>query len=387
MGPLPSDSFRASWFELPLAVSIKYLGTLLETQPCLPMQLGNLRAENVIQKLRRARLIPCEQVRHQLLGSYLQGLYSAATSACKRTLNSLEAAVVQAWWGPTLHPKNTMRSRAVTLGLFNAIQIFCPFAAMCYATILALARLQAKFPELARSIWLSRFCSWQKLLGFSRQVHRCLQNLGILWPAFHIIRFEDGSACDLQHLLDSSQLGSAALHNLREALRAHWWRSQSPLRPCLDGAGAGIDRRTTLAPVRAMASSNAWCGNDGTGGRRYKRFLANALWSRVRLLHSGRIQCGLCNRCRLTNESTEHLLWGCVANSMALDKLKRAWIGIEPSCNFDLQLADLPACLRMCGLVPLQLPPGLTLKHVTALQCYFVAILAEWGRSRDHVPD
>lgn len=130
-------------------------------------------------------------------------------------------------------------------------------------------------------------------------------------------------------------------------------------------------------------STNPWCGDDGTNDTRHKRFLANALWSRVRLAHAGKIQSCTCNKCGLTDESMDHLLWGCSANSMALDKLKRAWIGIEPLFNADMLLADLPACLRICGLVPCILPLGLTLKHVKLLQCYFVEILAEWGRTRD----
>ena len=105
VGPLPDGHFDSTWFDLPLAVSIKYLGTMLDTHPCLPMQLGNQRAHAVKRKMQRARLLPDQKVRHQLLTCYLQGLYADAALASNRSLDSLEAAVVQAWWGPTLHPR------------------------------------------------------------------------------------------------------------------------------------------------------------------------------------------------------------------------------------------------------------------------------------------
>lgn len=50
VGPLPDGHFDSTWFDLPLAVSIKYLGTMLDTHPCLPMQLGNKRAHAVKRK-------------------------------------------------------------------------------------------------------------------------------------------------------------------------------------------------------------------------------------------------------------------------------------------------------------------------------------------------
>ena len=220
VGPLPDGHFDSTWFDLPLAVSIKYLGTMLDTHPCLPMQLGNQRAHAVKRKMQRARLLPDQKVRHQLLTCYLQGLYADAALASNRSLDSLEAAVVQAWWGPTLHPKNTMRSRAVTLGLFNALHLLSPLMAMCYATFLALARLQANFPDLAHSIWTSRFSCWEKLLGFSRQVHRCFQILAFTWPSFYSIQFSEGFSCDLRHLLEPHRIGSLAKRKLRDALRA-----------------------------------------------------------------------------------------------------------------------------------------------------------------------
>ena len=163
VGPLPAGPFDSIWFELPLAISVKYLGTMLETHPCMPMQLGNNRAKRVKQKVQRARLLPDQKVRHQLLTSFLQGLYADAALASNRSLDALEVAIVQAWWGPTLHPKNTMRSRAVTLGLFNPLHLVSPLIAMCYGTLLSLARLQARVPTLARSIWISRYSPWQKL--------------------------------------------------------------------------------------------------------------------------------------------------------------------------------------------------------------------------------
>ena len=110
-----------------------------------------------------------------------------------------------------------------------------------------------------------------------------------------------------------------------------------------------------------LSTSAPWCGNDGTDGARYKRFVANALWSKDRLHHAGKIGSTRCLRCGADVESVHHVLWTCHANSMVVDRLRRAWVALEPSHAEVFTLPDdFPFCITVCGLIPSPLPTGIS---------------------------
>ena len=78
------------------------------------------------------------------------------------------------------------------------------------------------------------------------------------------------------------------------------------MRPCLAGAEVGIDRDMSLQPVIVMGAGRSdEFGNDGAGGARYRRMLANALWSRNRRFHARKVRDRACCRCGIADESVK----------------------------------------------------------------------------------
>ena len=68
-------------------------------------------------------------------------------------IDKLRTAVVQAWWGPTMHPHNYMRSTALTLGLLAPLHRMDPSIIQCYSAVVALARLSAPSHPVVRALW------------------------------------------------------------------------------------------------------------------------------------------------------------------------------------------------------------------------------------------
>ena len=383
VGSLPHARHHGAWFQLPLKVQIKYLGAVLETQTHLPMHSGSARAQQVRHQLGRVRFLPSLLMRQNFITAFLQGLYFDACLIPFRNLKAVTTAVVQTWWGPTRHLHNYMRSVAVTLGVLGPLHLLSPIIFMCYYCILALARLRQNCPRLAVHIWDRRDIHWQKSVGFTRQVHRCLQTIGCGWPDPDRLQFAHLAPVSLTSLVATGDAEASSRHNLRDILRLWWWRHHCPEFPYLEGCEQGIDRDLTLAPVRAMMHKSPWCGNDGTNGARYQRFLANALWSNDRLYHANKISSPICLRCGQVCDSVQHLLWDCCANSMILDRLRRSWVSLEQNPVHSISLPEeLPPCIRLCGLIPSPLPTGFTPQHIHLLQIYFVDVLNAWGRQR-----
>ena len=225
-----------------------------------------------------------------------------------------------------------MRSVAVTLGVLGPLHLLSPIVFMCYYCFLALARLRQKCPLLAHHTWDRRHLPWQKSVGFARQVHRCLQTIGCQCPEPDSMQFAHLEPISLTSLVTPGDKGAACKHQLRDDFRLWWWHNHCAEFPILEGCESGVDRGLTLEPIRAMSQHRSpWCGNDRTDGARYQRFVANALWSKDRLHHAKKVHSPQCLRCGNDVESVNHLLWDCSANSMAFDRLRRAWVSLKPN--------------------------------------------------------
>ena len=148
---LPAARHAGSWFQLPLKVQLKYFGAVLETQTYLPMHSGSNRALQMHRQLERVRFLPSSLLRQKIITAFLQGLYFDACLIPFRQLNKVTTAVVQAWWGPTRHLHNYMRSVAVTLGVLGPLHVLSPIVFMCYYTVFLL------WPGFARNApcWLT----------------------------------------------------------------------------------------------------------------------------------------------------------------------------------------------------------------------------------------
>ena len=136
-----NEAFQGSWCNLPLKVTLKYLGVQLETTANSPYMIGAARTAVLTAKIERARLLPDPNVRRALLASYMSGLYAEGVGITVSTARKLTTAVCQAWWGPTLHPRNHMRSVAITLGLLGPLHRLAPTIVQCYNIFLAMSRL------------------------------------------------------------------------------------------------------------------------------------------------------------------------------------------------------------------------------------------------------
>ena len=175
--------------------------------------------------------------------------------------------------------------------------------------------------------------------------------------------------------------GERAKHQFRDILRQIWWAEWAPLRHCLQGTAFGVDRLLSLRPVHNMRKGNFDFGNDGTHGARYRRLLANAMWSGTRLKHATKVSCALCPVCRASDESTTHILWDCDFNTPARIALAQQWDGTrEP-----FQYLQLPPYLYICGIVPLS--TSFTTVQIALVQKYLSSILMRWDPSRFRVDD
>ena len=126
------DSLGAEiWLQSPLKL-IFYLGVQLETAAVSSHVLGDERAETVKAKLFRVRALPHPETRWALIPAYLQGLCSEGVNLSKRATQRLSTVTCQAWWGPTLHLRNWMRSPAHTLWLLGPLHRLAPPAVHLY---------------------------------------------------------------------------------------------------------------------------------------------------------------------------------------------------------------------------------------------------------------
>ncbi|CAE7247510.1 NRT2.5 [Symbiodinium sp. CCMP2592] len=342
------------WSCLPLKVSVKYLGVQLETDPGGSLSNGDARAEAVRAKVVRARLLPQPEVRRTLVASYLQGLYAEGVMMTQLACDRLTTSVVQAWWGPTLNSRNYMRSEAYTLGLLAPLHRMAPVMVQCWSTVVALARLLVQNTLLGQGIWRACFQE-RRCIGFARQVRRCLLFLKWQWASWDTLI---DSFCHRLHLPDlalRNARGDKAKHIFRDRLRAFWWQYWDSSRIAHGGILSGVDRERSLQPLQALRLRKGTFGWDGTdAGARYARFLADALWSRNRRRHAGKVESARCCRCGVEDERTDHFLWGCVANREAQIVLRRDWDAAAGSSSWPAEwLPDaLPQCLRQCGVVP-----------------------------------
>ena len=127
-----------------------------------------------------------------------------------------------------------------------------------------------------------------------------------------------------------------------------------------------------LAALRLRKGTFGWDGTDA--GARYARFLADALWSRNRRRHAGKVESGLCCCCGVEDERTDHFLWGCVANREAQIVLRRDWDAAAPGPNS--WPSEWLSGYRMPFL-------GVFGSQLAALQRYFVTVLRCWAAEMD----
>ena len=380
------DDLTGEWSALPLKVVIKYLGVQLETDPGASFAQGDSRMLAVKAKALRARLLPVAAVRRGLLASYLQGLYAEGVGATKRVTEQLTTAVVQAWWGPTLHPNNHMRSNAITLGLLCPLHRFAPSIVQCWSVLVALGRLLARFHSLGRDLWRIHDDARRGLIGFGRLIGRTLNLLSWSWVAWDVIHTHEGTPMSLPALAQRNNVGNQARHVLRASFRSWWWLHWDGSRTCLQGVGVGIDRERSLQPLHELKCRRLTFGWDGTDlGARYCRFLADALWSRHRLVSAGKVDDPRCRRCGLDDEHTDHFLWGCPANLEFRNRLNDEWRAAarEGSPPFQALPGCLPPSFRQCGVVPVGC--SLSDSQIHAVQRYLVAILRIWALDRDTI--
>ncbi|CAE7339892.1 unnamed protein product [Symbiodinium sp. CCMP2592] len=331
------------WSCLPLKVSVKYLGVQLETDPGGSLSNGDARAEAVRAKVVRARLLPQPEVRRTLVASYLQGLYAEGVMMTQLACDRLTTSVVQAWWGPTLNSRNYMRSEAYTLGLLAPLHRMAPVMVQCWSTVVALARLLVQNTLLGQGIWRACFQE-RRCIGFARQVRRCLLFLKWQWASWDTLIDSFGHRLHLPDLALRNARGDKAKHICRDRLRAFWWQYWDSSRIAHGGILSGVDRERSLQPLQALRLRKGTFGWDGTdAGARYARFLADALWSRNRRRHAGKVESARCCRCGVEDERTDHFLWGCVANREAAG---------SSSWPAEWLPDALPQCLRQCGVVP-----------------------------------
>ena len=380
------------WADLPLKVMIKYLGVQLETDPGIPLAFGDTRAEKLRQLMARARLLPQVRTRHLLICAVPQGMFAEGVGATIAAIRRLTTAVVQAWWGPTLHAKNRMRSVALTLGVQAPLHRAAPEVVQCYGIFISLGGLACQSALLVQDLWhVSAPGARRTAVGFARLVHIILDRLEWTWSAWDKVQDADGSSLDLIRLGSRGAAGERERHLLRNSLRTWWWRKWDGTRVAHGGLAGGVHRELTLAPLREMSlASDGSFGWDGTdNGARYRRFLADALWSRVRRGHARKVTRVRCRRCGLDDEHTDHFLWGCPANASDRRLLDAAWDATRSEDGIRSQaLPDaLPRCLRQCGIVPLHLP-GINVAQIRCLQQYFVRVLRRWALDRDaEAPD
>ena len=266
-------------------------------------------------KVLRARLLPVAEVRRGWLASYLLGSYAEGVGATKRVSEMLTTAVVQAWWGPTLHPNNHMRSNAITLGLLCPLHRFAPCIVQCWSVLVALGRLLARFQSLGRDLWRIHDGARRGFVGFARLILCMLNLLSCSWLDWDVICTHEGTLISLPTLAQRNNVGNQARHTLRASFWSWWWQHWDGSRNCLQGVGVGIDRERSLQPLQELKCRRLTFGWDGTDlGARYCRFLAVALWSRHRLVAARKVDDPRCRRCGLDDEHTDHFLWGCPAN-------------------------------------------------------------------------
>ena len=295
----PHTRARAtSWEQLPLHTKVKYLGAIMDSKADSSMTFGTKQVQKVLPLLRTVVHLPHRDIRMTLAMSYLQGLNSGATTAPMTDLDLVQTAITHAFWGSHLNPNNTMRSVAVTLGLFVPLHRASPHIQYVYLTILALADLGHQAPYLLHTLWEQRHQCWRSLLGFYNQSCAALFICSGHGPVLSNSKAPT-IIISLNHLHRGADNHEAKRHRLRDALRDHWRATSAPLRPCLTGASAGIDRDRSLAPVRQSQTFN-----DGACSFRYTRFLANALWSRRRLHFAGHVSDTVCLRCLSAPETT-----------------------------------------------------------------------------------
>lgn len=380
----PSCREAACWLALPERSVIKYLGVALETTLAAGFELGDRRAKTVKARILRARALPEHDTRRGLLPAYLQGLYSEGVGLSKRATDSLSTAVCQAFWGPTLHVRNWMRSNAYTLGLLGPLHRLAPSAVQLHGALIGLGRLVQWQLALVQRLW-HVLQQGTKFSGFAGILHRALEALSWSWPRPTVLQTSEAQVIRLDRLTASGVQGEQARHALRHGLRQWWWRAWDASRPAHEGIALGVDRTSTLQPLLAMRTERSDFGWDGSlRGARYARFLADALWSRFRLWKAKLVQSARCRRCGLEDEHLLHLLWSCPANEARLRQLRLEWAaGAEHDSRFSAEEVpqNLPNCLRQCGIVPKD-RGGCSSVQVRALQRYFVDVLQAWGRDR-----
>ena len=220
----PRCQDAARWLALPECTVIKYLGVALQTTLVTNFELGDSRATAVKAKILRARALPEHDTRRALLPSFLQGLYSEGVALSKRVTDSLSTAVCQAWWGPTLHVRNWMRSVAYTLGLLGPLHRLAPSAVQLYSTVISLGRLFQWAPALVQRLWRV-FQLGDRFLGFAGILHRALSTLSWSWPRPAALRTGEAQVIQLDRLTSPGTCGEQVRHVLRQGLRQWWWRT------------------------------------------------------------------------------------------------------------------------------------------------------------------
>jgi hypothetical protein len=285
-------------------------------------------------------------------------------------LARVRSAVVMAIWN---HRRRFRSSHAVLL-LFTQSHLTDPFHAQVYQCLTTLKRCLSQNPAV-RAIWEPW---WLKASGRDPRRPRgpvtllCNVVRRIKWSWVSAWTLRTHQDIDLDLLSTDSDLFA---HHVREACRVHGWQQALGLHKHFEGAQCGVDRSASVHLSEQSFLSTHDC-------RLLRSILTDAVWTASRLYHAGRLQTSACP-CGHDHQDTEHFFWLCPHLQDIQSRHGRL-------VSLRADTGPWPACLELCGLVPLNFEiPGynhIQLAHL--VQAYLLDVVRRswdlgWPNSDD----
>lgn len=282
----------------------------------------------------------------------------------------VRSAVVMAIWN---HRRRFRSSHAVLL-LFTQSHLTDPFHAQVYQCLTTLKRCLSQNPAV-RAIWEPW---WLKASG--RDPRRPRGPVTLLCNVVRRIKWSWVSAWTLRthQDIDLDLLGTDSdlfAHHVREACRVHGWQQALGLHKHFEGAQCGVDRSASVH----LSEQNFLSTHDC---RLLRSILTDTVWTASRLYHAGRLQTSACP-CGHDHQDTEHFFWLCPHLQDIQSRHGRL-------VSLRADTGPWPACLELCGLVPLNFEiPGynhIQLAHL--VQAYLLDVVRRswdlgWPNSDD----
>ena len=285
-------------------------------------------------------------------------------------LARVRSAVVMAIWN---HRRRFRSSHAVLL-LFTQSHLTDPFHAQVYQCLTTLKRCLSQNPAV-RAIWEPW---WLKASGRDPRRPRgpvtllCNVVRRIKWSWVSAWTLRTHQDIDIDLLSTDSDLFA---HHVREACRVHGWQQALGLHKHFEGAQCGVDRSASVHLSEQSFLSTHDC-------RLLRSILTDAVWTASRLYHAGRLQTSACP-CGHDHQDTEHFFWLCPHLQDIQSRHGRL-------VSLRADTGPWPACLELCGLVPLNFEiPGynhIQLAHL--VQAYLLDVVRRswdlgWPNSDD----